>query len=291
MPSVGICGPRPIWRPCWATRGPITSGVPSTTATTLASLGTGLPPGSHGLVGYTARVPETGEILNALTWESDLPPRVFQPRPTMFERAAAAGVRVTSVGLERFAGSGLTEAALRGAEFSAFANERDEQTRIDLVAEAALAGRRSLVYAYERELDHTGHVKGWESAEWLAQLERVDAFCERLATRWTTTSCLLITGDHGMVDVPSERQMIIEDVPELMAGVSAVAGEGRFRQLYVDDEPVDWRSRRAGPRCWANGPGYGPATRRSRTAGSGRSSPMSANATATCWSPCGLRGQ
>ena len=214
--------------------GPITSGVPSTTATTLASLGTGLPPGSHGLVGYTARVPETGEILNALTWESDLPPRVFQPWPTMFERAAAAGVRVTSVGLERFAGSGLTEAALRGAEFSAFANERDEQTRIELVAEAALAGPRSLVYAYERELDHTGHVKGWESAEWLAQLERVDAFCERLRDALDDDVVLLITGDHGMVDVPGERQVIIEDFPELMAGVSAVAGEGRFRQLYVD---------------------------------------------------------
>jgi len=44
---------------------PITSAVPSTTVTSLASLGTGLPPGQHGLVGYTSRVPETGEILNA----------------------------------------------------------------------------------------------------------------------------------------------------------------------------------------------------------------------------------
>ena len=45
---------------------PITSAVPSTTVTSLASLGTGLPPGQHGLVGYTSRVPATGEILNAL---------------------------------------------------------------------------------------------------------------------------------------------------------------------------------------------------------------------------------
>jgi hypothetical protein len=238
---------------------PITAGVPSTTATSLASLGTGLPPGSHGLVGYTSRVPETGEILNALTWESDLPPRVFQPRPTIFERAVAAGVRVTSVGLERFAGSGLTEAALRGAEFSAFANERDEQTRIELVASAALAGARSLVYAYERELDHTGHVLGWESAEWLTQLGRVDAFCERLREALDDDVVLLITGDHGMVDVPSERQVVAEDVPELMAGVSAIAGEGRFRQVYVDPdsrghEPVDAVAARwaamLGERAW-----------------------------------------
>ena len=55
---------------------PITSAVPSTTVTSLGSLGTGQPPGQHGLVGYTSRVPSTGEILNGLTWESDLVPTV-----------------------------------------------------------------------------------------------------------------------------------------------------------------------------------------------------------------------
>ena len=39
---------------------PITSAVPSTTVTSLASLGTGLVPGQHGMVGYTSRVPSTG---------------------------------------------------------------------------------------------------------------------------------------------------------------------------------------------------------------------------------------
>ena len=36
-----------------------TCGVPSTTATSLTSLGTALTPGQHGLVGFTSRVPET----------------------------------------------------------------------------------------------------------------------------------------------------------------------------------------------------------------------------------------
>ena len=43
--------------------GPATCGVPSTTATSLTSLGTALTPGQHGLVGFTSRVPETGELL------------------------------------------------------------------------------------------------------------------------------------------------------------------------------------------------------------------------------------
>ena len=217
----------------------ITAGVPSTTVTSLTSLGTGLPPGQHGMVGYTSRVPDTGEILNALTWESDLLARAYQPRPTFFERAAAAGVTVSSVGLQRFQGSGLTEAALRGATFVPFEHERAEDRRIALVTAAAARGDRSLVYAYERQLDHVGHGHGSGSEEWLRQLIRVDAMCERLRDALPDDVVLVVTGDHGMVDVPSAHQVVAEDEPDLMAGVSALAGEGRFRQLYVDvDEPA-----------------------------------------------------
>jgi len=227
---------------------PITAGVPSTTVTSLTSLGTGLPPGGHGMVGYTFRVPETGEILNALTWESDLTAAVVQPRPTFFERSVEAGVAVSSVGLARFRGSGLTEAALRGADFVPFEHERAEEKRISLVAAAAARGERSLVYAYERQLDHVGHAQGCNSEDWLRQLIRVDAMCQRLREVLPADVALVITGDHGMVDIPSANQVVAEDEPEMMAGVSALAGEGRFRQLYVDDDDPGavadrWRDR------------------------------------------------
>ena len=218
---------------------PITAGVPSTTVTSLTSLGTGLPPGQHGMVGYTSRVPSTGEILNALTWESDLVARAFQTKPTFFERAVDAGVAVTSVALERFQATGLTEAALRGADFVAFQSEAAEDLRIELTVEAATRGDHSLVYAYERELDHCGHVHGCGSQIWLERLRRIDAMCERLRNALPEDVRLIITGDHGMVDIASEHQIVAEDEPVLMAGVSALAGEGRFRQLYVDhDQPA-----------------------------------------------------
>ncbi|SEQ78974.1 alkaline phosphatase family protein [Microlunatus flavus] len=226
----------------------LTSGVPATTATSLTSLGTGLPPGRHGVVGITSRVPTTGEVLNALTWESDLVPEAYQPHPTVFERAAAAGVRVTSVGLQRFARTGLTQAALRGPDFVPFPQEKDTQLRIDLLADAASRGQRTLVYAYERELDHTGHAKGCGSAAWGEQLARVDAMIARLRDALPSDVVLLVTGDHGMVDVPTDQRLVIEDEPELAAGVSVVTGEARFRHLYVDrDDPAAvarrWRSR------------------------------------------------
>jgi hypothetical protein len=227
---------------------PITSAVPSTTVTSLGSLGTGQPPGQHGLVGYTSRVPATGEILNGLTWESDVVPTIYQSKPTFFERASEAGVAVTSVALARFQGTGLTEAALRGAAFVPFSDESAEELRIALIAEAAMRGDRSVVYAYERELDHYGHVHGCNSADWLQQLARIDAMCERLRAALPPQVTVIVTGDHGMVDIPAQQRILAEDDPALMAGVTALAGEARFRQLYVDQEPARrvadrWRAR------------------------------------------------
>jgi predicted AlkP superfamily pyrophosphatase or phosphodiesterase len=227
---------------------PITSAVPSTTVTSLGSLGTGQPPGQHGLVGYTSRVPSTGEILNGLTWEFDLVPTIYQSKPTFFERASESDVFVTSVALARFQGTGLTEAALRGAAFVPFSDESAEDLRIALIVDAALRGDRAVVYAYERELDHYGHVHGCNSVDWLQQLGRIDAMCARLRAALPSQVTLIITGDHGMVDIPSDQRIVAEDDPALMAGVSALAGEARFRQLYVDQELPSrvadrWRAR------------------------------------------------
>ena len=78
---------------------------------------------------------------------------------------------MSSVALQRFAETGLTEAALRGADFLAYADDT-RRVRIGLTVAAARQGERSLVYAYERELDHSGHTPGCESEEWRAAAGR-----------------------------------------------------------------------------------------------------------------------
>jgi len=96
---------------------PATVGVPSTTATSLTSLGTALTPGSHGVVGFTSRIPGTDNLLNALLWDKSVDAREWQPHPTAFARLAASGVHTTVVNKREFATSGLTVAGHRGAEF------------------------------------------------------------------------------------------------------------------------------------------------------------------------------
>ena len=46
----------------------LTAGFPSTTVASLASLGTGVPAGEHGLVGYLLAVPNHERLMNPLSW-------------------------------------------------------------------------------------------------------------------------------------------------------------------------------------------------------------------------------
>jgi hypothetical protein len=219
-----------------------TAGVPSTTATSLTSLGTGLPPGGHGLVGFTARIPGTDKLLNHLWWDKQIDPHEWQPHPTAFARLSEAGVHVTSVNKREFEGSGLTIASQRGADYVG-ANKVGER----IAAAVSAAGTTpSLTYVYDSDLDWTGHKFGVASTQWLQQLSMVDAQAEQLREALPSSTRLLVVADHGMVDSAPESRVDVDEVLDLRDGVTLVGGEARFRHLYcaagaVDDVATAWR--------------------------------------------------
>lgn len=222
---------------------PATSGVPSTTAASLASLGTGLTPGEHGLVGFTARIPGTDRLINHLTWDKGVDPLEWQPHETAFERLMAHGVAVAAVNKREFAGSGLTLAAHRGAEFIG-ADKVGER----LAAVLSAAGRSpSLTYMYDGDLDWTGHKFGVASTAWLQQLAMIDATAEHLREVLPSSVRLVVVADHGMIDSPMESRVDVDEHRELRTGVQLIGGEARFRHLYcrpgaVADVLDTWRA-------------------------------------------------
>ncbi len=222
---------------------PATVGVPSTTATSLTSLGTALVPGHHGVLGYTTRIPGTDRLLNALQWSQDVDPTQWQPHPTAFGRLAAAGVATTTVNKREFAESGLTRASSRGAEYVG-ADRVGERL---VAAVEGSAASPSLTYLYDPDLDWTGHRYGVDSEQWRAELAAVDASAEQLRDMLRPETRLLVLADHGMVDPSPESRIEIDDEPGLRDGVALVGGEARFRQLYcrggaVDDVLATWRA-------------------------------------------------
>ena len=214
---------------------PATAGVPSTTATSLTSLGTGAPPGAHGVLGYTTRVPGTTSLLNALRWSKDVDPTVWQSQPTAFSRLAAAGVHTTVVNKREFEGSGLTVASCRGAAFVGVDRPGER-----LVAVRAAAGRApSLTYSYDGDLDWTGHRYGVDSEQWRAQLAVTDSQAQRLREGLPDDVRLVVVADHGMVDVGPQDRTDVDQHPELLDGIELVAGEARFRHLSCAPGAVD----------------------------------------------------
>jgi hypothetical protein len=221
-----------------------TAGVPSTTATSLTSLGTGLTPGAHGVVGFTSRVPGSDRLLNALFWDKDIDPLQWQPHPTGFQLLASAGVQVTTVNKREFRGSGLTLAAQRGGDWV----DADRVGERIAGAVAAAASRPSLTYLYDGDLDWTGHRYGVASAQWLQQLAIIDAEAEQLRDALPSHARLLIVADHGMVDAGDAHRIDLDEDPAYREGVVLLGGEARFRHVYcaagaVPDVRACWQQK------------------------------------------------
>lgn len=229
----------------------LTCGFPATTVTSMASIGTALAPGTHGMLGYQVAVPGEHRLLNGLHWPDDIDPLAWQPKPTLYERAADAGVDAVHVAARAFADSGLTRAILRGADY------RPARSLGALAATAvdALHGcERPLVTVYHGDLDEVGHVYGENSAAWGYQLAHVDRLAEQIASDLPMGTVLYVTADHGMVNVGPDDRVDVDATPALRDGVALLGGEPRARHVYAApgaaaDVLATWRGI-LGDRAW-----------------------------------------
>ena len=219
---------------------------PSTTATSLSTLGTGVLPGVHGMLGYTVRVPRSdNRLLNALKWDERVDPVMWQKVPTLFERAVLAGVSVTHVAAKRYEGSGFTQAALRGAKYVG-ANGVDEMAT---AVSAALKPQPSFVYTYLNTLDSAGHSDGVGSDKWLNALSQVSEFITKVKSSVPAGTRVWVTSDHGMVN--STEQLILGQDNDLLQNVTLIGGEPRARHIYIKEGAeietiLQWQEQLAG---------------------------------------------
>jgi len=244
----------PVLTALAAPAGVLSAPCPSTTPVSITTLGTGLPPGSHGVLGFVTEVPGRHRVLNHVQWKDDPDPREWQAQPTVFESVAARGVACTVLAPHAFERSGLTRAAYRGATF------RSAIGPGDLVAglhQALEAGPRALAYGYVSELDTTGHVRGVDSPAWRHQLAQVDRMVEQVVAGLPGDAALLVTADHGMLDVPADTRLDTEADPRLTDGVRLLTGEPRARYVHTepgaaDDVLAAW-TEVLGDRAWVAG--------------------------------------
>jgi len=211
--------------------GPITTVAPTTTATALTSIVTGRPPSVHGILGYRLHMP-SNEVLNVLKWETAqgdakerIPPEQFQTQP------AFAGNKVPVVTRRHFAGSGFSNAHLQGVEVFGYS------VPSSLPVEVWRLMKRGdpFVYAYYDGLDTVAHAHGFDE-HYEAELYTVDRLIRDLVAGMPKGSALVVTSDHGQVEV-GNRMLTIE--PEIANLCSSFSGEGRFCWLHAKEGRVD----------------------------------------------------
>jgi hypothetical protein len=205
--------------------GPVTSVAPTTTATALTSIATGLAPSDHGMVGYRVRVGE-GRVMNVLRWKvadeealETVPPEEFQ------KRAAFAGRPVPTVTRSYFHKSGFSRAYLRSAPQVGWR----VPSSICVEVRRLLAEGEPLVVAYYDGIDVVAHEQGF-GAHYDAELVAADRLVGDLLASLPGDCALLVTADHGQVQLAGDPMTIH---PQVMEGVTMLSGEARFRWLHT----------------------------------------------------------
>lgn len=202
----------------------ITTVAPSTTATALTSITTGMTPGEHGIVGY--RIAVDDEILNVLRWSTErgdarrvIPPDSVQPVEPF------GGQRPVVVNRAEFVRSGFSGAHLQGARF------RGYRVPSALVTEVALALRAGepFVYAYYDGIDKVSHEYGLGEF-YDGELAAVDRLVADVIDRLPPGAVLVVTSDHGQVETGDQ---LIEPHSEVSEQLTYQSGEGRFRWLHA----------------------------------------------------------
>ena len=214
------------------TGGPITSVAPSTTACALTTLVTGKVPAEHGIVGY--RLALDGDVMNVLQWSlhgvdarMSVPASTFQP----FESFPGAPGPVPVVTRHDFGPTGFTAAHLGRLELHRWHTPAGLVTAVrDLTADGT-----PFVYAYYEGIDKVAHAEGL-GRYYDDELRAVDRLVGDVLEALPSGSVLVVTADHGQVEVGNSVELI---GPEIMEAVTLISGEGRFRWLHVREGALE----------------------------------------------------
>lgn len=221
-------------------KGPMTSVFPPTTASAITAFHTGLAPQQHGLTGWFTYFREVGSVVSVLPFRARHgggslkdagvdPKRVFVGEP-VFDAIAVPSVVVSHKSILE---SDYNLYHSGGAARRGYDNLKHFFHEIELAAKTM--GARQYIYAYYPELDALSHTFGVASPQVAALFARIDAmFGEFLGAIAGTDSMVIVTADHGFVDIEPGHTIELENHPELADTlVLPLCGERRVAYCYV----------------------------------------------------------
>lgn len=191
----------------------ISAVFPSTTTAATTSLWTGLSPVEHGWLGWSLYFKEAGRTVDAFTNRDSFSGEAYRAL-----NLAETYMPLTMI-YDRLKGRVETHAvfpfrsyATHGADLPHVACDTGDAARI--ISSLAREPGRKLITYYDGEPDHTMHEKGVESEETLRHFKRINKTAEELVKSLPDDALLIVTADHGLVDVTGEVNL--NALPALM---------------------------------------------------------------------------
>lgn len=228
-----------------ARRGRLTSVFPSTTASAMGSVLSGLAPCGHGLTGWWIHDRRFGGVMAPLPLSRRdgrplralrLVSRLF-PYDSVFCRSRRP---CTAAWPAKIADSCFTARHARGAVVRAF-GDLDELVAL-LVTEARRlqAQGGGYVLAYHDRFDALSHRYGVDAVKVVTEFGRIDAAFARLCRQLPAGCEIRVTADHGFIDNPSSQQMVVDAAHPLATMLAApLFGERRAVMLRLRPGALD----------------------------------------------------
>ena len=208
---------------------------PATTSTSITSFATATNPWDNGFLGYQVFDKSAQAPMNLLSgWADYSEGESYQDSSTLAESAVSKGIGFYTVAPSTYEHSGFTGATMRGSSFHGVDKVSDRFSEaLRLLSDPS----QKIVYLYIPELDQMAHARGSESMSWLNKLEDLDSLVRDFVSAIPKNTGVLLTADHGVVDVPKESHIYLDEIMA-KSDFKFVGGDTRSLYLYLQ-ESVD----------------------------------------------------
>lgn len=216
----------------------ITSVFPSTTASAVTALETGVPPQQHGITGWFMFLKEIGVLAKILPFKARYGGSLFtdekiQRKDIFTEKKIVDKIKANGFVFypEHIVDEKVNK---RSKKLSAYRNLTDLFSQIK--NKIKLSNRRKYIYAYWDCFDALCHKYGNGSKQVKSHFEKLDKKISLLVRSLKkTNTAIIITADHGLIDTPQDSKKIyLKDHPKLIETLTMpLAGEPRVAYCYV----------------------------------------------------------
>jgi len=230
---------------------PLTSVLPSTTATALTTISSGLTPQEHGIMEYKLYLKELGMLTNVMTFgpamgggsfeELGLDPIDFFKIKTLYQEWKRRGIKSHILLNVEYISSSFSQFLYQGAEIIPCTTLGDIFSETKKLL-SKNPNKKEFIYLYWDKIDSVSHQQGANSKKYSKELEHIDYELGKFIDKAKGDFLFIITSDHGQINSDSKKMVYYQDHGKLIDSlIMPPVGEmGRLNYLYVKRSKRDF---------------------------------------------------